>query len=60
MAKQPLTEPSDDQSKSFLFSSLCQLCNLDQCALMKQLFMCSNILILSGFFIFEGIGMSVG
>ena len=39
MAKQRPMEPSDGQSKP-LFSSLYQLCNLGQCSLMKQLFMC--------------------
>ena len=47
MAKQWPSEPSDDQSKP-LFSSLYQLWN-GQCTFMKQLFMCSNKLILSWF-----------
>ena len=46
MDNQRPTEPSDDQSKPLL-SSPYQLCNLGQCAMMEQLFMCSNILILS-------------
>ena len=46
MDNQRPTEPSDDQSKPLL-SSLYQLCNLGQCAMMEQLFMCSNKLILS-------------
>ena len=44
MAKQQPTEPSHDQSKP-LFSS--QLCNLGQCALVKQPFICSDNIFLT-------------